>query len=54
MSNYPDDIRQYDDDPRSPFHDREWICEHCGLGEDMCECCEVCGLPDDECECDAD
>lgn len=21
MSNYPDDIHQYDDDPRSPFYD---------------------------------
>ena len=31
MSNYPDDIRQYDHDPRSPFFSTEedvcWACD---------------------------
>ena len=30
MSNYPEDIRQYDNDPRSPFYDdrgTEWLME---------------------------
>ena len=32
MSNYPDDIRQYDDDPRSPFFldPTEPVCGTCG------------------------
>ncbi|RKY42311.1 MAG: hypothetical protein DRP85_03230 [Candidatus Makaraimicrobium thalassicum] len=31
MSNYPDDIRNYDDDPRSPFHIEKFICEECDI-----------------------
>lgn len=30
MSNYPDDIRSYDNDPRSPFYDDRQRCEECG------------------------
>ena len=31
MSNYPDNIRQYDCDPRSPFHDSgQYQCCMCG------------------------
>ena len=29
MSNYPDDIRNYDYDPRSPFYE-EPVCGYCG------------------------
>tara|TARA_R110000772_G_scaffold218774_1_gene329308 strand:- start:244 stop:456 length:213 start_codon:yes stop_codon:yes gene_type:complete len=29
-SNYPDDIRNYDDDPRSPFYDGDADCPECG------------------------
>ena len=30
MDNYPDDIRQYDSDPRSPFYEEPWPqCEMC-------------------------
>ena len=29
MSNYPDDIRNYDNDPRSPFYPDEPTCPHC-------------------------
>ena len=38
MSNYPDDIRDYDNDPRSPFYDKVEICDKCGNGEDECIC----------------
>ena len=39
--NYPDDIRQYDNDPRSPFYDPP-SCPHCGedLIEETCPCQE--------------
>lgn len=39
MDNYPDDIRQYDDDPRSPFYTHP-ECPHCGedLIDDECSC----------------
>lgn len=32
MSNYPDDIHNYDNDPRSPFYDEEpdCVCVSCG------------------------
>jgi hypothetical protein len=35
MSNYPDDIRQYDNDPRSPFSEAV-VCPDCGCED--CEC----------------
>lgn len=41
MSNYPDDIRMYDKDPRSPFYDgpeEEDFCERCDELLDECEC----------------
>jgi len=28
-SNYPDDIRMYDNDPRSPFYSEPDACEYC-------------------------
>jgi len=37
MSNYPDDIRNYDDDPRSPFFDPP-TCVHCGEELDSIDC----------------
>ena len=41
MDNYPDDIRQYDDDPRSPFYICP-TCPHCGedliYDEEVCPC----------------
>jgi hypothetical protein len=30
MSNYPDDIRQYDSHPSSPFYAEPPECEECG------------------------
>ena len=30
MNNYPDDIRQYDNDPRSPFYNSDHECDECG------------------------
>jgi hypothetical protein len=47
--NYPDNIRDFDTDPRSPFYQAP-PCEHCGQDFDECDCCESCGLPVDECE----
>lgn len=49
MNNYPDDIRQYDHDPRSPFYEEPvGYCESCGhvLEEGVCcnEYCEWCGI----------
>lgn len=46
MSNYPDDIRRYDDDPRSPFHhdeadNEEPRCHNCENYEDECDCEEL-------------
>jgi len=29
MDNYPDDIRNYDNDPRSPFYIEPPICDEC-------------------------
>lgn len=37
MSNYPDDIRNYDHDPRSPFYE-EWHCPICGGHENDVDC----------------
>ena len=46
MSNYPDDIHDFDDDPRSPFYELEkedFPCENCEklalLGHHLCEDC---------------
>lgn len=41
MDNYPDDIRQYDHDPRSPFYNPP-RCPHCGedLDAEVCPCQE--------------
>ena len=42
IDNYPDDIRMYDDDPRSPFYEEP-------------EPCKVCGeIPDKRGDCDCD
>lgn len=30
MNNYPDDIRSYDSDPRSPFYIEPPTCDECG------------------------
>lgn len=49
--NYPDDIRDYDGDPRSPFYVSP-PCECCGVDFDECDCCEDCERPQDECECE--
>lgn len=38
MSNYPDDVRQHDHDPRSPFYEGHEECEECGEEEDECKC----------------
>jgi len=35
MSNYPDNIRQYDNDPRSPFYSEGPMCPEC---EEPLEC----------------
>ena len=43
MDNYPDDIRQYDDDPRSPFYNQP-TCFYCGEDvhdDEVCPCQEV-------------
>lgn len=40
MSNYPDDTRQFDHDPRSPFYDPPPV---------TCFSCEK-SVPEDECE----
>ena len=35
-SNYPDDIRNYDNDPRSPFYVQPLVkCKECGTEHDM-------------------
>lgn len=31
MNNYSDDIRNYDNDPRSPFYIDPPVCEECGV-----------------------
>ena len=54
MSNYPDDIRMYDHDPRSPFYEEPPTCEVCGEilefeeCEDGLECTHVCEGESDE------
>lgn len=45
--NYPDDIRSYDNDPRSPFYE-EWTCPVCGGNEIDVDCTP------DQCEEDED
>lgn len=57
MDNYPDDIRNFDNDPRSPFY-VEPICRECGMEEIDCICndrCDECGelrnRVVDECTC---
>lgn len=51
--NYPDDIRSYDHDPRSPFY-QEWRCPTCGSVEGDTKCTndwcdeEDCAQPDME------
>lgn len=42
--NYPDDIRSYDRDPRSPFYQEVVI--------DTVEICWCCDKPEDQCECE--
>ena len=45
--NYPDDIGNYDNDPRSPFYEGgTFVCSSCGgvrdgdeMGEDVCVYC---------------
>ena len=53
MSNYPDDIRRYDNDPRSPFYEEPDCCEECDaeLEGDLDEDGKIhmeCGECDDE------
>lgn len=62
MSNYPDDIRNYDHDPRSPFYDGPdddqdpIYCEECGeemefddgLNKEICPFCDKDANIDDE------
>ena len=38
MSNYPDDIRNYDYDPRSPFYEERDYCDVCHERADHCTC----------------
>lgn len=41
-SNYPDDIRRYDNDPRSPFYVEPDYCDECGddeLEDGRCASC---------------
>lgn len=53
MSNYPDDIRSYDNDPRSPFcDDGDYECPECRMTEDDCTCCPECGESEYKCECE--
>ena len=47
MSNCPDDIRQYDNHPNSPFYEEPWLqCTECGEyyrpEEDHDDVCEDC------------
>ena len=49
MNNYPDDVRQYDNDPRSPFFEAP-PCKVCGQDFDYCDCCEECECEQCECE----
>ncbi len=35
-SNEPDDIRRFDNDPRSPYYE-EWVCPGCGETNTDCE-----------------
>ncbi len=36
--NYPDDIRRYDNDPRSPFYvEPSDYCKNCSEKHDVCE-----------------
>ena len=37
MSNYSDDIRSYDDDPRSPFY-KDPGCDTCNDDTGLCSC----------------
>ena len=50
--NYPEDIRQYDNDPRSPFYDAP-VCPVCGEEDCVCdtEVCEECGSNFEDCTC---
>lgn len=38
MSNYPDDIRLYDHDPRSPFYEERDYCDTRHKRADHCTC----------------
>lgn len=48
--NYPDDIHNYDNNPRSPFYEEPPTCEHCGeyLFVDYQE--KTCYCLNDDCE----
>ena len=38
MGNFPDDIRMYDDDPRSPFYvEPTYPCNSCGEYNEACD-----------------
>jgi hypothetical protein len=41
MSNYPDDIRNHDNHPSSPFY-REPKCHTCQQDESDCLCGDIC------------
>ena len=46
MNNYPDDIRSYDSDPRSPFYVEPPTCDECGgeLSFDSVSYCDEDGI----------
>ena len=50
MSNYPDDIRNYDHDPRSPFYESQFgECPECEAEfEDEDRICIVCAEKENE------
>jgi hypothetical protein len=38
VSNYPDDIHNYDNDPRSPFFvDPNYVCDGCNQAFEECD-----------------
>lgn len=49
MSNYPDDIRNYDHDPRSPFYAPP-CCSECGEELEEDGNCLVCNPEEEDCE----
>lgn len=50
MSNYPDNIRGFDDDPRSPFYiaPEGEECPQCCEPYDVSDACQNCDYPNEE------